>query len=166
MSENNDQREPMIENLDELSLPRRKQIIFGKVITLRRVDEIGLMRWAELEQIEQEMNQVRQRRTDPSITNEAAMALLVEEIDLRLKLISEYISDGLEGNKEEFRNMSDIQFKKITDLFTQPPLPLPEELAALEEAETRRQARIAAGEVDSMEETSQDLTDSTEIKTG
>ena len=123
MSENNGQREPMIENLDELSLPRRKQIIFGKVITLRRVDEIGLMRWAELEQIEQEMNQVRQRRTDPSITNEAAMALLVEEINLRLKLINEYISDGLEVVKKNSEICLTFNLRKLLIFLLNRPFP-------------------------------------------
>lgn len=157
----------IIENLDELSLPRRKIIIFGRVISLKRVDEIGLRKWAELESVEQELNAVRQKRINPEISDAESMALLEEEISLRKKLVSEYVSEGYVGHEAEFDNMSDIQFQKLTDSFTQPPLPLPEQIAALEAAEKARQERIAAesGE-DSTPETSPALTDSTESETG
>ena len=169
------EQQGIIENLDELSLPRRKVTLLGTIVTVRRVDEFGLRDWAGLERIEREMNEIREEKmvagsrfptAEDAKEGETAVQtgkrireeqfkemdrLTEEEIKLRCKLINNYIHEGLENIPDSaVENISDVQFNELSRVFTQPLLPL----------------RAEEAESDSTPEISPDSTDSMESETG
>ena len=172
----------IISNLDELELPRRNIVLFGKVVTVRRVDEFGIRDWAEISRSEREINEILQSQqtvsqvlpTDgleqaqdddsPEVVLEKLRAaqdkqreilnsLIDKEVEIRTKLVHTYVYSGLEGMDEKIANITGAQFNELSRVFSLPPLPIPVETPAAETS-------------DSTPISSPDSTDSTEQETG
>ena len=93
----------IIKNLDELVLPRSEITLFGRIISVRRIDEIGLITWTEIESLEKRKAQAGINRSNVDVLNEGIKILSnVDETDVAaVEAAIEQVNQNAEAAEEE-----------------------------------------------------------------
>ena len=98
----------IIKNLDELVLPRREIVLFGRKVSVRRIDEIGLITWSEIEGLEIRKAQASIDRKNVDVLNEGIRILSeVDENDVEaVEAAIEQVKQNAEAAEAETRSIA------------------------------------------------------------